>query len=75
VKLHASMGFCHPSLDDRPTSQEVMVEYDDVPPGSHRVFCAERQDSPKLLAGVIQVVSGARVEKTIKWTDGKPHLK
>jgi hypothetical protein len=75
VKLLASMGFCHPSLDDRPTTQEVMVEYADVPPGSHRVFCAERQDSPKLLAGMIQVVSGARVEKTIKWTDGKPHLK
>jgi eukaryotic-like serine/threonine-protein kinase len=75
VKLLASMGFCHPSLDERPTSSATMVEYADVPPGKHQVFCAKTQDGPRLPAGEILVVSGARVERTIKWTDDKPHLK
>jgi serine/threonine-protein kinase len=75
VKLLASMGFCHPSLDDHPTTREVMVEYGGVSPGTHQVFCAEKPDGPRLPAGAILVKPGARVEKTIKWTDGKPHLK
>jgi len=74
VKLLASMGFCHPSLDDRPTTPETVVEYREVPPGRHQVFCAEKPGDPKLPAGEIVVVPGARVERTIKWTAGKPHL-
>jgi hypothetical protein len=69
------MGFCHPSLDDRPTTREVMVEYADVPPGTHRVYCAQSPEGPRLPAGEILVKPGGRVERTIKWTDGKPHLK
>ena len=75
VKLLASMGFCHPSLDDRPTTGETVVEYPDVPPGKHRVYCAEKPEGPRLPAGEIDVIPGARVERTIKWTEGKPHLK
>jgi hypothetical protein len=74
VKLHASMGFCYPSLDDRPIPTDTTVEYPDVPPGKHRVFCAAKQEGPKLPAGEIVVIPGARVERTVKWTDGKPHL-
>jgi hypothetical protein len=74
VKLLASMGFCHPSLDDRPISEATVAEYRDVEPGKHRVFCAEKMNSPRLLAGEIIVKSGVKVEKTIKWTDGKPHF-
>jgi len=72
VKLLASKGLCLPSLDDRPISSATVVEYTDVEPGKHRVFCAEKKDSPKLLAGEILVRSGVKVERTIKWTDGKP---
>jgi serine/threonine-protein kinase len=74
VKLLSSMGFCHPSLDDRPISKSTVVEYADVDPGKHRVFCAEKQEGPKQLAGEIVVKPGGRVERPIKWTDGKPHL-
>jgi hypothetical protein len=74
VKLLSSMGFCHPSLDDRPIASSTVVEYADVEPGKHKVFCAEKQEGPKQLAGEILVKPGGRVERPIKWTDGKPHL-
>jgi eukaryotic-like serine/threonine-protein kinase len=74
VKLLSSMGFCHPSLDDRPIAEGTVVEYPDVAPGKHRVFCAAEKDGPKQLAGEILVRPGTRLERPIRWTNGKPHF-
>jgi hypothetical protein len=68
------MALCHPSLDARPTPQSTEVEYADVEPGKHQVFCAASPGGAKVLAGEIVIKPGKRVEKTVRWNEGKPSL-
>jgi hypothetical protein len=73
VTLLASRALCYPSLDNQPTTDTTMPEYDGVKPGVHEVFCAANVGGPKVKAGEILVKAGVPpITRTIKWNDGKP---
>jgi hypothetical protein len=48
-----------------------MPRYADVPPGLHKVYCARNIDGAKELVGEIELLPGARVERTVTQKDGK----
>lgn len=70
VQLFATGAICYPSLDDHPP-RAFMPRYGDVPPGVHRVYCARNIDGTKELVGEIELLPGARVERTVTQKDGK----
>lgn len=69
VALFAKGGFCYPSLDDYP-ARDLMPVFRDVPPGKHRVYCSRTQQSPKELAGEVDLAPGGRIERTVTEHDG-----
>jgi hypothetical protein len=71
VALFAKGGFCYPSLDDH-AAGDLMPVYRDVPPGTHKVYCSRTKQSPKELAGEIDLAPGGRIERTV--TDHDGHL-
>jgi eukaryotic-like serine/threonine-protein kinase len=71
VALFAKGAFCYPSLDDHPPG-ELMPVFRDVPPGKHKVFCSRTKQSPKELAGEIDLPPGGKIERTV--TEANGHL-
>lgn len=69
VALFAKGGFCYPSLDDH-TAGELMPVFRDVPPGRHKVYCSRTKQSPKELAGEVDLPPGGRIERTVTEQDG-----
>ena len=69
VALFAKGGFCYPSLDDRPPG-DLMPVFRDVPAGKHRVYCSRTKQSPKELAGEVELPPGGRIERTVTEHDG-----
>jgi hypothetical protein len=74
VELRSSMALCHPSLDEHPIAESNVVEYREVEPGKHTVYCALQRSGPKQRVGDIDVKPGKKVTPVIKVTDGKPHF-
>jgi hypothetical protein len=70
VALFAKGGFCYPSLDDYP-ARDLMPVFRDVPPGRHRVYCSRTKQSPRELAGHIDLPPGGRIERTVTEQDGR----
>jgi serine/threonine-protein kinase len=71
VALFAKGGFCYPSLDDHP-ARDLMPVFRDVLPGKHKIYCSRTQQSPKELAGEVDLAPGARIERTV--TEHEGHL-
>jgi serine/threonine-protein kinase len=69
VALFAKGGFCYPSLDDQPPG-DLMPVFRDVPAGKHRVYCSRTKQSPKELAGEVELPPGGRIERTVTEHDG-----
>ena len=74
VRLRGSQGMCFPSLGDNPTTGSIVVDYNDVKPGKHKVFCALNKGGPRLFVGEIDVLPGRLVDRPIKVVDGKPRF-
>ena len=70
IALFAKGGFCYPSLDDHPP-RDLMPVYRDVPPGKHQVYCSRTKQSPKELAGQVELPAGGRIERTVTEQDGR----
>jgi hypothetical protein len=71
VALFAKGGFCYPSLDDRPPG-DLMPIFHDVPAGKHKVYCSRTKQSPKELAGEVDLAPGGNIERTV--TENGGHL-
>jgi len=71
VALFAKGGFCDPSLDEQPAG-DLMPVFHDVAPGKHKVYCSRTRQSPKELAGEIDLPPGGRIERTV--TEHEGHL-
>jgi eukaryotic-like serine/threonine-protein kinase len=70
IALFAKGGFCYPSLDDQPASS-LMPIFRDIAPGRHRIYCSRTQQSPKELAGEVDLPSGANIERTVTEQGGR----
>lgn len=70
IRLFAKLGFCYPSLDDH-LPKDLMPVYRDVAPGKHKVFCSRTKSSPKEFAGVIDLLPGGRIERTVTEQGGR----
>jgi hypothetical protein len=71
VALFAKGGFCYPSLDDRPPG-DLMPIFHDVPAGKHKVYCSRTKQSPKELAGEVDLAPDGNIERTV--TESGGHL-
>jgi eukaryotic-like serine/threonine-protein kinase len=70
IALFAKGGFCYPSLDDNPVG-DLMPVYRDIPPGRHRIYCSRTRQSPREIVGEVDLVPGARIERTVTEQDGR----
>ena len=71
VALHASYGFCEPSLDGHPPS--LRANYSGLAPGPHEIYCTLPQGGPKLHVATYELRPGARASVVIiPGPDGRP---
>ena len=71
VALHASYGFCEPSLDAQPAS--LRANYSGLSPGAHEIYCTLPQGGPKLHVATYELRAGARASVVIiPGPDGRP---
>ena len=71
VALHASYGFCEPSLDGHPAS--LRASYSGLLPGPHEIYCTLPQGGPKLHVATYDLRAGARASVVIiPGPDGRP---
>ena len=70
IALFAKGGFCYPSLDDQ-TVGGLMPVFRDVAPGKHKVYCSRTKQSPKELAGEVDLPPGANIERTVTEQGGR----
>ena len=70
IALFAKGGFCYPSLDDYPAGDPMPV-FRDIAPGKHRIYCSRTKQSPRQLVGEVDLVPGARIERTVTEQDGR----
>jgi hypothetical protein len=70
IALFAKGGFCYPSLDEHPAA-DLMPVFRDVVPGMHRIYCSRTKASPRELVGEVELVPGARLERTVTEENSK----
>jgi len=71
LALHASYGFCEPSLDAHPPS--LRANYTGLPAGAHEIYCTLPQGGPKLHVATYDLPAGARASVVIiPGPDGRP---
>jgi len=71
LALHASYGFCEPSIDEHPPS--LRASYRDLTPGPHEIYCTMPQGGAKLHVGTYALRPGARASVVIiPGPDGRP---
>ena len=71
MALHASYGFCEPSLDGHPAS--LRASYSGLLPGPHEIYCTLPQGGPKLHVATYDLRAGARASVVIiPGPDGRP---
>jgi serine/threonine-protein kinase len=71
IALHASYGFCEPSLDGHPAS--LRASYSGLQPGPHEIYCTLPQGGPKLHVATYELPPGARASVVIiPGPDGRP---
>jgi len=74
IILHASQGFCEPSLDDARPSLRVSV-YNNLTPGPHAVYCTLPQGGGKVKVATYDLRPGTRPSLIIvRGPDGRPVL-
>jgi hypothetical protein len=74
IVLHASQGFCEPSLDDSRPSLRVSV-YSNLTPGPHIIYCTLPQGGGKVKVATYDLRPGARPSLIIvRGPGGRPIL-
>ncbi len=70
IALFAKGGFCYPSLDDHPVGN-LMPVFRDLAPGKHTIYCSRTKQSPRERVGEVDLIPGARIERTVTEQDGR----
>ncbi len=70
IALFATGGLCYPSLDDHKVGG-LMPVYRDIAPGRHRVYCSRTKQSPREFVDEVELLPGARIERTVTLKGGR----
>ncbi len=70
IALFAKGGLCYPSLDDHPAGN-LMPVFRDLVPGKHTIYCSRTKQSPREWVGEVDLIPGARIERTVTEQDGR----